>query len=278
MVRVATIGDNVVDCYEARNEMFPGGNCLNVSVFIRRFGGCSAYVGAVGRDAAGELIRRALEEEGVDVARLRMLVGPTAYCLIGHRDSDRVFLSFDLGVSMFRPTPEDITFLSGFDAVHVGQSSGLDAFLPQIAAAAPLSYDFSTRRDPEHRAAVAPRCFLASLSGGDASREEAQALAVSLAAAGARHVLVTRGKAGAILLSGGETFCAPAAPATVVDTLGAGDTFIARTLYGLLAGETPAAILAAAAQAAAVTCGYFGAVGHGAPIALDMEAYEARKA
>ena len=44
MVKIAAIGDNVVDCYIAQRQMFPGGNCLNVSIFIRRFGGTAAYV------------------------------------------------------------------------------------------------------------------------------------------------------------------------------------------------------------------------------------------
>ena len=38
MVKIAAMGDNVVDCYPARNQMYPGGNCLNVAVQARRFG------------------------------------------------------------------------------------------------------------------------------------------------------------------------------------------------------------------------------------------------
>ena len=37
-----TFGDNVVDCYEDRGLMFPGGNALNVSVFANRFGAFAA--------------------------------------------------------------------------------------------------------------------------------------------------------------------------------------------------------------------------------------------
>ena len=109
--------------------MYPGGNCLNVAVNVRRFGAQSAYIGAIGKDPAGDLIYDALPAERVDIRRLRRLDDATAYCLIGHREAERVFLDFDLGVSMFTPTPEDFEFLSGFDAVHIGQSSGLDAYV-----------------------------------------------------------------------------------------------------------------------------------------------------
>src|SRR6478752_5427741 len=167
MVKIAAMGDNVVDCYVSRDEMYPGGNCLNVAVHVSRFGGQSAYIGAIGKDPAGELIHRALHAEQVDVSHLRRLDGTTAYCLIGHQGTDRVFLSFDLGVSMFAPSSADLEFLCGFSAVHIGQSSGLDAHIGNAAGATRLSYDFSTRRDPEHRRNIGRHCFLAAVSAGD---------------------------------------------------------------------------------------------------------------
>lgn len=271
MIKIAAMGDNVVDCYLSQGQMFPGGNCLNVSVFTRRFGAAAAYIGAIGKDRAGDVIQAALEAEGVDVSHLRRLDGPTAYCIIGHRNAERLFLSFDLGVSMFTPTPDDLVFLETFSAVHVGQSSGLDAHLDTIAKRAPLSYDFSTRRDPDHRRAIAPLCFLASLSGGDLSDAELESIIADLIRDGAQWVLATRGRHGAMLAHEARRWSVAAHPVEAVDTLGAGDTFIARTLYGLLAAEEPDKLLSAAAAAAADTCRYFGAVGHGALIAIAAD-------
>jgi fructoselysine 6-kinase len=152
--------------------------------------------------------------------------------------------------------------------VHVGQSSGLDAHVPAIAAQAKLSYDFSVRRDGPHRRAIGPHCFLASVSGSDLGEGEAHAVAQELQDAGARWVLVTRGREGALLFGDGTHFAVTPEPVAPVDTLGAGDAFIARTLYGLLAGETPEALLSGAASLAARACLYYGAVGHAAPLAL----------
>lgn len=267
-MKIAAIGDNVVDCYRARGEMYPGGNCINVAINARRSGAATAYVGAVGRDTASDVIAKALANEGVDISHLRRLDGPTAYCIIGHKDGDRVFESFDLGVSMFTPSGDDIAFLKGFDAVHVGQSSGLDAHVPAIAAQAKLSYDFSVRRDSAHRHTIGPHCFLASVSGGDLSEDEAHAIAHELQDAGSRWVLITRGRDGALLFHEDRHYAVKPKPVTPVDTLGAGDAFIARTLYGLLAGETPDTLLAEAATLAASACLYYGAVGHAAPLAL----------
>jgi fructoselysine 6-kinase len=80
----------------------------------------------------------------------------------------------------------------------------------------------------------------------------------------------------AILSDGRQIWRQPVIPARIVDTLGAGDSFIGRFLAGLFDGEAPAAALEEAARAAAVTCGSYGAFGHGVPIvsasALDQAA------
>lgn len=271
MVRIVSMGDNVVDCYLSRGEMYPGGNCLNLSAFVSRFGAQSAYVGAIGNDQAGSVITAALINEGVDISHMRRLAGQTAYCVIGHRDGDRHFVTFDLGVSMFEPTDDDFLFLSSFDAVHIGQSSGLDSFLPEVVKATRLSYDFSTKREFSHTSRIAPLCYLASISGSDLTEREIESTLRDLRSAGAKWVLVTRGKSGAILEGSVGRFVVAAQPTHVVDTLGAGDTFIARTLFGLLSNQDPAQMLDAAAKEAAKTCGYFGAIGHAAPIAIAAD-------
>ncbi|MER8911986.1 PfkB family carbohydrate kinase [Mesorhizobium sp. M0854] len=268
MVKIAAIGDNVVDCYLARDEMYPGGNCLNVSVYVSRFGGRSAYVGTIGKDRAGDLICTALASERVDITRLRRLEGPTAYCLIGHRNADRIFLDFDLGVSVFTPTQEDLDFLSGFQAVHIGQSSGLDPWVAAVSSKSLLSYDFSTRREPGHRREIGPYCYLACVSGDGLDDKELAAIAAELLACGSKWVLVTRGRAGAVLHGDTVSYRTPARLVKPVDTLGAGDTFIARTLFGLLKKEPPQDILGHAAEAAAATCRYYGAIGHATAIDL----------
>ncbi|MER9758034.1 PfkB family carbohydrate kinase [Mesorhizobium sp. M0166] len=268
MVKIAAMGDNVVDCYLARGEMYPGGNCLNVSVYVSRFGGQSAYVGAIGKDRAGDLIHAALKSDRVDVTRLRRLEGPTAYCLIGHRNADRIFLDFDLGVSVFTPTQEDLDFLSGFQAVHIGQSSGLDPWVAAVSSKSLLSYDFSTRREPGHRREIGPYCYLACVSGDGLDDKELAAVAAELLACGSKWVLVTRGRAGAVLHGDTVSCRTPARLVEPVDTLGAGDTFIARTLFGLLKQEAPQDILGQAAEAAAATCRHHGAIGYAAAIDL----------
>lgn len=260
---VMAAGDNVVDCYEGTGVMYPGGNCVNVSVFARRSGARTAYLGQIGDDDAGRHIRRSLDAEGVDTRLLRVVPGGrTASCLVGLRDRERVFLASDQGVSMFTPTAAELAEVAEADAVHIGSTSGLDDWVAALAHRARVSYDFAIRREPEHIDRIAPHTYLATFSGGDLSEVQAHALGGRAIAAGSDWALVTRGPAGALLTDGARWASTHAVRTDVVDTLGAGDTFVARTLVGLLRGELAEDVLAAAAAAASETCRVHGAFGH----------------
>lgn len=268
--RILAFGDNVVDCYRDRRRMFPGGNCVNHAVFARRFGAETAYAGAVADDAAGRAIRDALVAEGVETSLLRFLPGQTAYCVIATEGGERVFVGANLGVSIIAPSPADLGWMRMADAVHTGRSSHVDSWLANFASLTRVSYDLATIRDEGRIAAIAPHCYLAGFSGGDLDREEALALASMTLRHGADRVVITRGDRGALLAGRDGVHEAPAVPVRPVDTLGAGDTFIARTLVGLLRAEAPGSILGEAAEAAARTCLSPGAFGHGVPMDLDL--------
>lgn len=268
--RILAFGDNVVDCYADQKLMYPGGNCLNHAVFAHRFGADTAYAGAVSDDAAGRLIRNALLCEGVDTSLLRTEPGNTAFCIIGSENGERVFLGADLGVSIIGPSHKDLDRMAKVDAVHTGRSSHIDAWLPHFAARSRVSFDFATVHDLDRIARAAPHCFLASFSGGGLSPDQAQSLADMAAGFGARNVLVTRAEKGAIFVSNSEMFETHAAMISPVDTLGAGDTFIARVLVGLLRLEKPADLLASAAAEAAHTCSWKGGFGHAGPMEIDF--------
>lgn len=268
--KILAFSDNVVDCYRDQGRMYPGGNCVNHAVFARRFGAVAAYAGAVADDAAGRAIRDAFIKEGVDTSLLRTVPGQTAYCVIANEDGERVFVGANLGVSIIAPSEADLEWLASADAIHTGRSSHVDAWLPHFASVTRVSYDLATVRDEARVASIAPHCFLVGFSGGDLNREDAMQLAAMAHRYGAQWVVITRGAEGALLSSRDGTYEAPAVPVDPVDTLGAGDTFIARTLVGLLRGEAPSTILSAAAQAAAETCLALGAFGHGVAMEVDL--------
>lgn len=263
MVSILTARDNVVDCYVDEGRIFAGGNALNVAVFARQAGAKTAYAGTVGTDAAGALIQAALAGADVSTEFLQVRDGSTAYCVIGRNNGDRVFREAGLGVSGAELPREFIPRASVFDAVHLSQSSAVADMVPDLAVASLVSFDFSTNRDASLLRSVTPHCFLASFSEAGLTCDEGLALASQAVTLGATWSLVTRGRAGAVLVGTERSYDIPAAETSLVDTLGAGDTFIATLLVGLLEGTNPSEAMASASEAAAVTCSRLGAFGEG---------------
>ena len=236
LMSLVAVGDNVIDCYVDHGLMFPGGNSVNVAVHAARAGTPAAYVGAVGDDERGKHMVGALAAEGVDTVRLRILPGPTAYCrrpARRRRPGVRSQRQGRLAVPAGRRRPG---FLSGFHLAHSSYCSGLEGALRDLAAwcrcrststAAPAPTRMSCCRTsgwppspPRTSAGVSAR----SWCGGPAAR-------------GPSHVFATRGAEGAVCFAEDAVHVAPAQPAEITDSLGAGDAFIGRALHGLLAGE-----------------------------------------
>jgi fructoselysine 6-kinase len=266
---VIAIGDNISDCYVAIGQVFPGGNAVNVSVAAARSGGRSGYIGVVGNDARGQLLIDSLAAESVDVRRLSMVPGQTACCQVLHADGERLFGTTNRGVALFKPTRDDLAFAATAGIVHSTYCSGLEDYLPALAARSRVSFDFSDRIGDGYADGLLPYVHVAEFSAPHLDDEECAELMRWAGARGPGYVLVTRGRRGAMLFDGERVSSEQAVPSAVVDTLGAGDSFIGRALCGLIRGEPIPALLAASAQAAARTCTAWGAYGHGVSLSTS---------
>jgi len=260
-VRLLAVGDNVVDQYPQQGVMFPGGNAVNVAVHARRVGARAAYLGAVGTDRAGDVVLEALTAEGVDTTLTRIVEGPNAAAVVHVIDGNRVFADGDVGVSVFELTAGDLQAVAGYDVVHTGECSNIEGQLGELARSARrLSFDFS-ERPWDYVQQYAPCASVAIWSAPDGDVPRAQRLAERLRALGPETAVVTLGAGGAMVVQDTLTYRpAPAGP--IVDTLGAGDAFIARFLVGLARDEEIGTLLSAATAYATRNCATFGAFGH----------------
>ena len=270
-MRVCGVGDNVVDRYFNQKLMFPGGNAVNFAVHARRGGAHAAYLGVIGTDADGDLIRSSLQAEGIELERLRVEDGPNAFATV-HMDDDgnnRKWGLCEKGVSMFRLDSADLDYLAGFDLVHTGETSRLDSQLPEIRERVAISFDFS-ERNLEYAAGVLPYLKAAAFSRGNASDDEVACVLDVAQSAGVELVTVTQGARGATVCHKGEILFAPAVPVDAVDTLGAGDAFVSRLACRVLSGVPLAEAASEAAQYSALICGTRGAFGHARPITREI--------
>jgi fructoselysine 6-kinase len=263
LMDVIAIGDNVIDWYLSVGQVFPGGNAVNVAVAVARSGGSCAYVGVVGDDSSGRLMIDSLVAERVDTRRVSVAPGPTACCEVTHADGERLFRPLQRGVALFRPTEDDLAFAGTASIIHLTHRSGLEDVLPELARRGRVSFDFSDHLDDGYADDLLPFVHVAEFSAAALDDRDCAELARWAAARGPAYVLVTRGSKGAMLFDGAVSVGVSAASSVVIDSLGAGDSFIGRALNGLIRGEPTPVLLAASARAAAWTCSTWGAFGHG---------------
>lgn len=275
-MKLLGLGDNVMDAYLFRGELYPGGNAANVSVLAKRAGAEeSGYLGVLATDAAGEHFRAALQAENVDISRIRRGVGRTACNYITLDDhGDRIFSGNngqETVQNLYRPiiTGADRTFAAGFDVIHSSIHSGLDDALPALSHCADLSMDFSNDGfTHDNVTRLAPLLRFAFFSAGERSQKQAMEFAAFAAGCGVSEVIFTMGLRGACGISCGKEWYVPATPVDAVDALGAGDGFIAAFLRAFYDhGEDASVAAAEASKFAAKCCLHHGAMGHPMPIA-----------
>ncbi|WEX74226.1 PfkB family carbohydrate kinase [Sinorhizobium numidicum] len=257
--RFAAVGDNCIDRFRPPvGQSLVGGNAVNVAVQLARLGHRSYYFGAVGRDADGARTRLLLEENGVRTEHLQVCPGVTAHTDIDVLASgDRVFVFEDFGVCAgYQPSEGEIAILTTMDHVHIGWMDDGGALRRTLAAAdVSVSQDISVNADPANLGVEG-----LGIAFGSAGDDEAAAhrLAEDLLGRGARLAVVTRGARGSFASNGKITASKGIRSVEVVDTTGAGDSFIAGFLAAHLQGLPLADCLAAGRDLAAFTCGHVG--------------------
>ncbi|WP_085524432.1 PfkB family carbohydrate kinase [Tuberibacillus sp. Marseille-P3662] len=269
-MKLVGVGDNVVDYYTNQNTIYPGGNALNVAVLSKQNGAeQSGYVGILGNDTASTHIIETLKKEKIDISHTRRAHGENGMAKVKlNPDGDRVFVGSNKGGVQSRLklgfANEDIDYINSFDLLHTSVFSNIESELYQLKDYIYISFDFSSHLDNDYLKAVCPYITYAFFSGSHLTEDECKDLALKVYQYGVRTIGITRGSKGALFFDEkGRCFKQPVIQTHVIDTLGAGDTFIAVFLTSYFNGTPMEKALYEAAVSAAHTCTYFGAFGYG---------------
>ncbi len=259
-LKIAAVGDNCMDVYENLGRAYPGGNPVNVSVYFTRMGGDASYTGVVGTDEYGELLKKAVAEKGVDVSRVRTVEGSTAITHVELIDGERVMGDYEEGVlADFTLTDEDVEYLGSQALVVSALWGNCQQYFPAIREkGAKIAYDAATRPDDPAAMEAIPfvnYLFFSTEEDSPTLREKMRKLYEQ----GPELVTATLGEQGSLVYDGKNFTPHGITPCPVVDTMGAGDSYIAGFLFGLLNHEPISACMQRGADSAAVTIGYFGA-------------------
>ena len=260
MVRIAAVGDNCIDFYDNLQEFYIGGNPVNVAVYIKRLGGESAYIGAVGNDGYGREVIRQIHAKGVDCSRVKILEGSTAVTHINLTDHERVFGKYEEGVlPLLELSEEDLRFMAGYDIVVSGVWGYADRYFQKLKEyGAVTAMDFSTELDHEMIARIGPYVDYAFFSFED-QKGDVRSFLEEISKRIRRIVIVTLGEHGSMAYDRHRFFSCGIEPCTVVDTMGAGDSYIAGVLYGLAEGRPLPQSMRLGSKNSSITVGYKGA-------------------
>jgi fructokinase len=291
--RVLVIGEALVDIVSGPDarvlETRPGGAPLNVAVGLARLDVPTVLLTTFGGDEHGDLVRQHLSESGVPLASQSRDDGPTSVAHASLDGSGAATYRFDL-----RWDPPRVDLPTDLLAVHVGSLGTVLApgaettrrlVADAAAAGATVTYDPNVRPviSTDHEQAWsqvrewAALAHVVKLSDADAEylRPDAGIDATIDALLGAgrtRLVVVTQGAAGSTLATRAHRVHVDSPEVDVVDTVGAGDSFMSALVAVMADRELhdPDALRTAtrerlaeiggwAATAAAVTCSRRGA-------------------
>lgn len=242
---------------------FPGGAPFNVAYHLHRLGVPVLPVSAVGRDARGEELLRRLSAWGISTAAIPLHISaPTGFVTAELSPSGDAHYTIATGVAWDHITAEGAPLAAApratalvFGSLALRSVDNRQALARLIAALPPTAwrvFDVNLRAPYDDLPLVrrfAAQANVLKLNAAEAARlardgvetsglEESDARALA-AETGVSLVCVTAGARGAGLLRNSRWTWVDARPTKVVDTIGAGDAFLAALLTGLLRGTTP---------------------------------------
>ncbi|MFH8253101.1 carbohydrate kinase [Microbacterium sp. B2969] len=281
-VDVLVIGEALMDITSHAGGMseMPGGGPANVALGLGRRGVDVALLTNLGRDSRGSTITRHLEHSGVWVLAESYVADPTSTALARIADDGSASYEFDV---RWAATSRSLhvrprTVHTGSLAAFMGPGSALvlahlDRLNPEI-----VTFDPNIRPaligEPDRVRSrfedFARRATVVKLSDEDAEylypQVDLTVVLDAISRLGPRLVAVTRGAKGAVLSADEHIVHVPGRAVPVVDTIGAGDTFMASLIAGYSAlhpGELSEIVLSRlgerAVDAASITVGRAGA-------------------
>ncbi|MCQ2507417.1 MAG: fructoselysine 6-kinase [Dorea sp.] len=263
-MKLAAVGSNCIDFYNniENGKAYPGGGPVNMAVYTVRLGGESSYIGPVGNDSFGEIMKNAIEAKGVNVSHLGVKEGTTAVTQVELVDGERVFGDYDEGVlAEYVLSEEDIDFILTHDVVICdlwGKVEGQYKDLKEKGMT--TAFDCATRPDDAECLTAIPYTDYLFFSTDDGDTEEVRAKMKEIHGKGPKLVICMMGGDGSMCYDGDEFHKFGIIPCeNLVDSMGAGDSYISGFLFGIVEGLSIEEAMKKGAANATETLGYFGA-------------------
>ena len=304
MTRFVVCGETLIDLVRAEGDRadhfsstwlaLSAGGPMNSAVALGKLGADTHFLGRISTDAFGRQLRGHIEDAGVQLDLATESDQATSLAVVSLDDRGVASYTFHFAeTANFGWQPGELPTLGTDDWLHVASlatvvSPGAEVLLDWAGqTAASISFDINVRptviTDPAtYWAKVEPWLAVVGRRRGivKASDEDIKFLAKALGGGdpidvaagwveqfGLGLAVITLGAdGGAAVEPGGRRHRAPGFPTRLVDTVGAGDTFMAGFLDGLVShGQDVESALRRGGAAASIVCSRQGAQPPSAP-------------
>lgn len=260
-MKLVAVGDNCMDVYSDGN-FYPGGNPVNVAVYTVRLGSKASYVGVVGNDSYGSMMLDAINRKNVDISHVEVKEGNTAVTQVELVDGERVFGDYDEGVlSEFKLSKEQLDFISQHEIVTSALWGNVhEEFEKFKSLGLVTAFDAHNRPfdDAPNIAIPYVDYFFYSIDEGRDMNELKEEMKL-LHKKGPKLVIVMMGELGSLVYDGNDYYEFGIVPVKVVDTMGAGDSYIAGFLKSIMENKNISDSMHEGAKSASETIAYSGA-------------------
>lgn len=239
--KLAAVGFCCADVYEKLNKFYPTGNGIDWGVHLSRMGIDVSVVSVVGTDHYGEKMKEALLKEKIDISHLRTEEGETCKMMMDLKNGvDRVHLEEIEGVMAdYELNCEEFDFVARHTMLHTDLFGKVLQYLPKWKeAGVKIVMDFSVfSEEPEYECEkIFPYVDYVFMSYDGKKDEHIKEWVKKVYSYGPKLVIATMGELGSICYDGETLYEYGIVPTSVVNTVGAGDSYIAGFTYGILQG------------------------------------------
>lgn len=246
---VLVVGEALVDIVHRADgsiDESPGGSPANVALALGRLGRSPRLLTSIGDDAHGQVVREWLQGSDVSVQGLPAARTSTALARLDADGAATYEFDLDWLVEASGVTTADALHIGSIAATLEPGASAVAGLLEGHRGRALISYDPNIRpsliddREATRRRvrSLIARADVVKASDEDIAwlhpGEDIADIARSWLRSGPALVVVTTGSSGCLVVTPGFEFRVPAVKVDVVDTVGAGDTFMAGLIDGLL--------------------------------------------